>query len=174
MLLQISASHAPTMLLSSPRILSISRFSSSTSSLSSLPNSIAAHGSTNTVAPVLEMSWTMPLISLRNSTLIGITYRPSRSVIRGSWIIVRPLVPFIIPSSRFSNSSRACLSLCLTAASLGDTESSTSPVGEIEFPISFTNCRNSTRPLARSHRDGISWEFLFSLIFKRETESKVS
>ncbi|NGX63250.1 MAG: Type II secretion system protein F [Candidatus Anoxychlamydiales bacterium] len=56
MLINISASYAPTAILRLRKTLSTSRFSSDTSSRTVFPSSIVATGSTNRVAPVFETS----------------------------------------------------------------------------------------------------------------------
>ena len=69
---------------SSSRMRSTSAPSASCASRHALPSSTATSGSTNSVWPLPEASWTMPLTWPRASDRIGITYRPPRRVTMGS------------------------------------------------------------------------------------------
>ena len=64
---------------------STSACSATWASRQALPSSTATSGSTNSVWPLPEASWTMPLTRLRASARTGITYLPPRSVTIGSW-----------------------------------------------------------------------------------------
>ena len=90
--LLMSPATAPTRLERSRSTRLTSRSSSSASSRHSLQSSTVVKGSTKTVAPVFEASWTIPDTRCRLSALTGTTNLSPRTEMIGSWSASLPVL----------------------------------------------------------------------------------
>ena len=128
---------------------STSSISSDSSSRIRLLNSIAAGGSTKSVDPVDDVSWTIPPIDDRASRRIGITYRPLRSVTDMSLTRCDGSRCFIAFSSRRISSPCAARSSRLMRRSAGEASSRTVASSLSTRPMLSSSCFDEySRPMS--------------------------
>ena len=142
---------APTSADSSSRMRPSSSSAAACASRQALPSSTTTSGSTNSVWPLPEASWTMPLTRLRASARTGTTYRPLRSVTIGSWSAPPSSEPTRLSSRRRSR-SYATRTAARSGPRRGDAVSSSSPTGSKLRPSVPRSAGSgwSRRPRSRS------------------------